>query len=86
MMRLYFLTILENVSETLKKCLTKVYPFITIYAKENCVMLMRLKMAFIHYGIAVNDSIQDCKETAEVKEVIGKVDPHIFFDLRLALG
>jgi len=54
--------------------------------KRKLCNAMRLKMAFIHYGIAVNDSIQDCKETAEVKEVIGKVDPHIFFDLRLALG
>jgi len=46
-----------------------------------------LQMAFIHYGIAIDDSIQDYKKTAEVKEVIGKVDSiHSFFGLRLALG
>ena len=39
-----------------------------------------LQMAFIHYGIAIDDSIQDYKKTAEVKEVIGKVDSiHSFF-------
>jgi len=52
----------------LKKSLTKVHPLFTIYAKYRGPLCGELN----HSYMLSLDSIQDCRDTAEVKGVISK--------------